>query len=174
MLSMNIRGEYVYLRDISFDDLEKILTWYSKVEHFKYATGRDMPVEISDLVSIYEESVKSESEFFAGIYKKKDSEMIGIIKGKLEIQNKRKVFVRMVVIDQQYQRKGYGRETINLGLSYLKNCKNVSEAYLAVIEENVKGRCFWKALGFNMYIRKKKCVKISNKQCNVIIMKKNL
>lgn len=174
MLSMNIQGKYVYLRDIAFDELGKIQTWYSKVEHFKYATGRDMPVEISDLASIYEDSVQSESEFFAGIYKKEDSEMIGILKGKLEIHDQRKVFIRIIVIDHHYQRKGYGRETISLGLSYLKNCKNVSEVYLAVVEENIKGRHFWEALGFTIYIRKNKCVKISNKQCNVIIMQKNL
>jgi RimJ/RimL family protein N-acetyltransferase len=174
MLSMNIQSQYVYLKDISYDDLERIVTWYKSVEHFKYATGKDAPVEINELASIYKESVESDSEFFVGVYKKENNQMIGILKGKLEAKHENKVWVRTIVIDPHYQRKGYGRESINLGFLYLKNCKNVSEVYLAVAEENFKGRKFWEALGFNLYKRMFSCIKIADKQCNVLIMQKNL
>jgi len=174
MFSMNIQGENVYLSDISYADLDKIVSWYNKVEHFKYATGRDMPMDMEDFVSIYEELLKSDGEFFAGIYKKEDSQMIGILKGKLETSNKRKVFISLIVIDRDYQSKGFGRETINLSLLYLKNFVQVSEVFLAVVEGNKKGREFWEMLGFTIYKRMNNHVIISQKQCDVIIMKRKL
>ncbi|WP_331915393.1 GNAT family N-acetyltransferase [Pseudobacteroides sp.] len=171
---MNIQSQYVYLKDISYDDIEKILKWYSRVDHFKYATGKDIPVEINELTSIYKESVESDSEFFTGIYKKDSNQMIGILKGRLESTHKNKVWIRTIVIDPHHQRKGYGRESVRLSLSYLKAKGNASEAYLAVAEENVKGRQFWEALGFDFYKKMFSCVKIADKQCEVVIMQKKL
>lgn len=174
MLSMNIQSQHVYLKDISYDDLEKILKWYSGVEHFRYATGKDVPVEINELASIYKESVESDSEFFTGIFKKDSNQMIGILKGKLEAVHKNKVWIRTIAIDPNYQRKGFGRESIRLSLSYLKARGSALEAYLAVAEENIKGRHFWEALGFDFYKKMFSCVKIADKQCEVIIMRKKL
>ena len=84
------------------------------------------------------------------------------------------VFIRLIVIDKDYQRKGFGREAIDLSLSYLKNIVHVGEAYLAVIEENEKARLFWETIGFTIYRKLDKHVTISRKQCNVIIMKRKL
>ncbi len=174
MFSINIQGDNVYLSDISYTHLDRIVSWYNKIDLFKYATGKDVPVNMEDLVSIYEESLKSDWEFFVGIYKKETDQMIGVLKGKLETVNKRRVFIRLIVIDKDYQGKGFGRETINLILSYFKKYLHVYEAYLAVVEENKKARMFWEMLGFTIYKRMNNHVTISQEQCDVIIMQRKL
>ncbi len=171
MFSISVRDNTIFLSDIRKDNLEYILPWYNKIEDFIYATGLDVPIAIEDLLKKYEKILKCNDEFFVGIYINQD-EMIGILQGKLHYQSRKAVWITTIVIARAFQRKGYGRNAIELLLSHLKHSEQIKSAYLAVIEENIKGRLFWTRLKFQSLKRIEKHIKLLDKHRSVFIMYK--
>jgi RimJ/RimL family protein N-acetyltransferase len=174
MFSLNIQGDSVYFRDIKPEHLPQILNWYNKIEDFKFATGIDQPMTIEMLTQKYAEISICTNEFFVGIYSYVENKMIGILKGRLEYENKNTVWISSIVIDLVYQNKGYGSLSIRILIEHLKLYSKIKEAYLAVIEVNEQGRRFWSKNCFNEVRRIHNHIRLQNKQQNVIIMHRAL
>ena len=88
MFSLNIQAETVYFKDIKLEHLPQILDWYNKIDDFKFATGIDQPMTIEMMTQKYAEVSICTNEFFVGIYCTNVDKMIGILKGRLEYENK--------------------------------------------------------------------------------------
>lgn len=174
MFHLNICNDSVFFEDIKLEHLPLILKWYNKVEDFKFATGIDCPITIEALTKKYAEVAICSNEFFVGIYIKNEKRIIGILKGRLEYENKHSVWISSIVIDPRHQNKGYGSSAIDLLLTYLKSNNKVNTVYLAVIEENIQGRLFWKKHGFNELRRIENHLKLQNRAQNVIILQKSI
>lgn len=170
MLSLNIQEDTVYFRDIKLEHLPQILNWYNKIDDFKFATGIDQPMTIDMLIQKYAEVAICANEFFVGVYSHIEKKMVGILKGRLEYENKYSVWISSIVIDSAYQNKGYGSLSIQILLKHLKYYNKIKEAYLAVIEVNEQGRRFWCKNCFNEVRRIQNHIKLQNKHQNVIIM----
>lgn len=52
------------------------------------------------------------------------------------------------LIDERYQRKGYGKAALRLGIQFLINSFNVSEVYLGVKFQNAAARKLYSSYGF--------------------------
>ncbi|MBQ4486144.1 MAG: GNAT family N-acetyltransferase [Oscillospiraceae bacterium] len=52
------------------------------------------------------------------------------------------------LIDKVHQNKGYGREALKQGISFLKRRFGVSEVYTGVVPENTAAKHLYKAAGF--------------------------
>ena len=174
MFSLNVRDDVVCFEDIKLEHLPLILKWYNKVDDFKFATGIDHPIPLEKLTQKYAEVAICSNEFFVGIYTVKERIMIGILKGRLENKGKHNVWISSIVIDPEYQNRGYGSASINLLLSSLKSGSMVKSAYLAVIEENTQGRAFWTKHNFVEARRIENHLKLQDKQQNVIIMYRDI
>lgn len=174
MHSLNIQNNVVYFRDIKLKDLAKVLIWYNKVDEFKFATGIDFPITLEILKQKYAEVVISQNEFFVGIYSCKKEEMIGILKGNLKFETGNIMWISSIVIDPAFQNMGYGTETVNLLINYVKLKSKVNEVYLAVIEDNIQGRTFWQKQDFKILRKINNHIKLNDKPQNVIIMYKNI
>jgi RimJ/RimL family protein N-acetyltransferase len=174
MLTLNIQNNVVYFRDIKLKDLTKVLTWYNKVDEFKFATGIDHPITFEVLKQKYAEVLISENEFFVGIYTCKEEEMIGILKGNLKLEAGNIMWISSIVIDPAFQNMGYGTETVNLLINYVKLNNKINEVYLAVIEDNLQGRTFWLKQDFQVLRKISNHIKLQDKSQNVIIMFKNI
>lgn len=173
MFPINIRNSTIYLTDIKHEHLPLVLGWYNKIDHFKYATGIDMPITLNDMAKRYAEIAVCPDAFFTGIYINNER-MIGILKGKLQYQNRDAVWITSIVIDQNFQKKGYGKTAVELLLKHLKRCKQIRSAYLAVVEENAIGRIFWTKQKFQTLKRMEKHANSLNKQQSILIMYKRL
>jgi ribosomal protein S18 acetylase RimI-like enzyme len=173
MLSLNIQNDIVYFKDIKPEHLPKILDWYNKVDDFKFATGIDKAITLDALIRKYAEVAICSEEFFAGIFLKEEEKMIGIIKGRLDHENKNSVWISSIVIDPAYQNKGYGKSAVNLLLRKLEQSCKIESAFLSVIEENTQGRRFWASQNFKEMRRIENHIKLQDKQQNIIIMCKN-
>lgn len=174
MLSLNLQGESLYFRDIKMEHLPQILHWYNKVDDFQFATGIDKPMTLEMLTVKYAEVSICSNEFFVGIYCTEENKMIGILKGRLEHESQRTVWISSIVVDAQYQYEGYGSKAITLLLEYLKAHNKIQQAYLAVIEKNKQGRGFWKKNDFAEVRRMNNHIRLQNQHQNVIIMHKKL
>jgi ribosomal protein S18 acetylase RimI-like enzyme len=174
MFSINIHNETIYFKDINLNDLPQILEWYNKVDEFKFATGIDSPISLEELVKRYADIIISRSEIFTGIYLESGNKMIGILKGSLKYKDKDALWISSIVVDHEYQNKGYGSLAITLLLKYLRINNKVESAFLAVVEENVQGRAFWVKQKFRELKRIENRLKLQRKNQNIIIMSKNL
>lgn len=174
MLSLNIQAQNINFKDIKFEHLPQILNWYNKIDDFKFATGIDHPMTLEMLIWKYSEMSNCTNEFFVGIYCPYEQKMIGILKGRLEFENNYSVWISSIVIDSLYQNKGYGSVAINVLLDHLKRFNNIRDAYLAVVEVNNHGICFWNKNNFCKVKKIQNHIKLQNKQQNIIIMHKIL
>ncbi len=52
------------------------------------------------------------------------------------------------LIDKQHQNKGYGREALRLGITYLKDRFGVKEIYVGVVPENEVAKHLYSSVGF--------------------------
>lgn len=172
MVNLNIQNDAVCFRDIKFKDLPKILGWYNKVDDFKFATGIDFPIELEVLKQKYSEVVISKNEFFVGIYD--SGEMIGILKGSIKHEKENIMWIRSIVIESSLQNRGYGSQSINLLLRHMKERNNITEVYLAVIEDNIQGKAFWRKHNFAELRKIQNHLKLQDKPQNVVIMYKKL
>jgi ribosomal protein S18 acetylase RimI-like enzyme len=81
-----------------------------------------------------------------------DSNVVGYAIYRLqrgEFDNRETVYIRHYYIERDYRRLGYGRA----GIEKLKNERFPAgtTVYLEVLTHNIRGRIFWKAMGFEEY-----------------------
>ena len=173
MLSINTHNNTVFFRDIKTEHLPRILDWYNKIDDFKFATGIDAPISMGILMGKLAEVRISSEEFFVGIHLRQ-SEMIGVLKGRVQNRIRSTAWINSIVIDPLYQKKGYGSSAIELLLWYLSTQKGTQTVLLSVIEENTAGVEFWSKNGFQKIRRIENHIILQDKGQNVIIMQKTL
>lgn len=173
MYSLEIQNDDVYLKNIRFHDLERILEWYNRVDDFQYATGVDSCMTLDMLTQRYMSAASSSNDFFVGIYNR-ESTMVGILKGRIQSKGRPALWISCIAIDSLHQNKGYGRAAVNLMLDHFKAVRGIQTAYLAVVEDNLHGRAFWAGQKFKILKKIDKHVRIQGKTHNVIIMFKTL
>lgn len=174
MFSLNIQNDKVSLKDIRPVHLPSILRWYNQVDDFKFATGIDKPITFEAFRHKYAEVAICSNEFFAGIYRKKDDMLIGILKGSVQSRKDAAIWISSIVIDPGFQNRGYGSSSIGLLLEFFKSCQGIRTVYLAVIEDNRQGIRFWVKHDFTRLRIIKNHFKLQDRACNVIIMQKKI
>lgn len=172
MLKLNLQNSEIFIKDIKYEQLPMLLEWYNNVDEFKFATGVDKPIPLEELTLRYAEAAISSCEFFSAIYLRNQGKMIGILKGRIKFKNKLAVWINSIVIDPNYQNKGFGTSSIELLLRYLKSELSVNGAFLSVIADNIKGRNFWDKLGFNEARKMSNHAHLEGKSQDVIILYK--
>ncbi|TYQ18387.1 UNVERIFIED_CONTAM: ribosomal protein S18 acetylase RimI-like enzyme [Acetivibrio alkalicellulosi] len=170
MLSLNIQGDDIFLKDIKLNELKYIYKWYNNYEEYKYATGVDYPISFNHLVRKYNESILCLDEFFVGIYSCNLYKMIGVLKGKYINLDKRTLWIRLVIIESGFQRKGYGQKAVNLLINHFKSNKNIKSVCLAVAKDNIKAIKFWHKQGFEEMESLNSFLELSEKPFNPIVM----
>lgn len=171
MFSINIQNNIVSLKDIEEIQLESILNWYNMSEDFRFATGMESPVSLEILANKYKQTADSEYEFFLGIHSLYEGKLVGILTGKLTGNI---LWINIMAVGLEFQGKGYGSISLDLLLKQIIKGNDVREAYLAVVDKNVKGRGFWLRNGFSDIRQVDGKVIINGEKYNVIIMKKRL
>ena len=171
MFSVNIQNNIVALKDIEHSHLESILNWYNMSEDFKFATGMEGPVCLEILENTYQQTTDCEYGFFLGIHSFYEGKLVGFVKGKLAGNT---LWINMMAVGLEFQGKGYGSISLDLLLKQMISGHNIRNAYLAVVEKNVKGRGFWQRNGFSDIRQVDDKVILNGKKYNVIIMKKRL
>ena len=174
MLAINARNDYIYFKDIKPDFLPQLLNWYNRVSEFKFATGIDAPITIETLTEKYVEAAICSNEFFTSIHLCKDNTLIGILKGSIGYNEKKAVWISSIIIDTEFQNKGFGTKTILLLFDFFTVNFGINSAYLAVIEKNIQGMAFWTKLLFKKVRRYNGHFMMEYNNQNVSIMYRRL
>ena len=170
MYSLNARNETVYFDDICSGELPQVLKWYNLVEEFKYATGNDREITIDILLQKYREAMDSPVDFLAGIHLNRDGRMIGAMRGRIQYSEKNTGWLNFIVIDPEYQGRGYGSASVNLLINHLGTACGLKGIYLAVAEDNLRGMAFWAGNNFSGVRRMENRLSLSGRRCAAIIM----
>ncbi|GAE86890.1 GNAT family N-acetyltransferase [Acetivibrio straminisolvens] len=126
------------------------------------------------MLNRYFESRASSKDFFAGIYIRASSDMIGVLKGQLCCDGDLSAWINSIIIDPDFQRRGYGSKTVNLLIRHIKESCSVKRVYLSVAEENTKGMLFWKRQSFKTLKRINRDYGYKNKCNTILIMYKDI
>lgn len=172
MLTLNIKNELFEIKDISKETLIDVLSLYNNTDNFLYATGRDKAMTIDDMNQKYYEALVNIREFFAGLYLDGCSELIGVIRGRIDYDNNSDAWINSLLIKTSYQRKGYGREFLNIILNYFKESYGVTSVNTGIISGNQNGIGFWQSIGFKQNRTIEKYIKFDDCIMDFIIMKK--
>ena len=164
-----IKGDNVYLSPISLDDTEQ---YTHMINDLKVSVGIGHPAYIN--IMDYER----EREFLNSI---KDGKIFAVrliendeLLGNIELFNvnilQKNAYLGIMLGNPEYQRKGYGKEAINLILDYGFSFLNLYSVSLTVFEYNEVAYNLYKKVGFKEIGRLRKRVEIMGKRYDEIIM----
>lgn len=168
---LNLRNDVLYFKDVESMQLPKLLGWYNNLDSFRFATGVNSKISMDVLEDMLDKTAKCSRNFFKGINLTVSGEMIGIVKGQYS-DDGNSVWINMMIIDLKYQRKGYGRKSMEMLAEYFKKNCGIKALYLAVAEDNAAGRAFWQKLNFTEVYRVKNYFNSGGLPQSVIILNK--
>lgn len=174
MIDIEINDDIICFENIKKDDYSMVLEWYNDIDEYKFATGIDVPIKIEKLHKKFREVLISELEFFVGIYMKDSKKCIGVVRGGVNTKFQDSLWINSIIIDKAYQRKGYGSRTIKLIIEFFEVHYNILNAYISVVDKNIKAKCFWENMNFIMFREMNNHLIIDNEKQNVLILKKQL
>lgn len=88
----------------------------------------------------------TESEYFLKVYR--DGEIVGVFKGRLELEGKKELFIWLFVIKKELRNEGMGSEIIENIIEYFIGNYTVDTIKVGVIQDNLEGISFWNSNGF--------------------------
>ncbi len=148
MLDINIIDDYFVIKNINRDSIKNIYSIYKNTCDFKYATGFFYSVEYNQFSQHITQFITRKNVFFCDIYLVSTGETIGLVKG-LVVDKDKIVWINSLIINKQYQKKGYGKRVMELLEDYLKQKCNIEKNYLSVYKTNVAGINFWYKCGYS-------------------------
>lgn len=151
--------------------LYRVLEWYNSGEGYRYATGTDEHITLKALEDKFDSIDANDNEFFLGIYRYPDSELVGIITGSLK---GRAVWIKLMAVAAEHRGLGFGSCSAALLLKHMKETDCAADCYLSVVDKNLSGRKFWLKNGFREINRIEKHKLFDGMEYDIIIMQKRI
>lgn len=148
MLDINIIDDCLHMKNINKDSIKNIYLIYKNSFDFKYATGVFNSIEYNQFSQQISQFITRKNVFFLDIYSVSTGDIIGFVKG-LVVNKDKIVWINSLIINKQYQKKGYGKRVMELLEDYLKQNCNIEKSYLSVYKTNVAGIKFWYKCGYS-------------------------
>lgn len=176
MLTINKQVDNLIMKDITKEDLRKVMDLYNQNELNIYATGIGRRMSLKDVREKYLEVLVNSHEFFTGIFLDQESslQLIGVIKGRIDYENSEEAWISSMLIDNRYQRQGIGTKTARALIDMLNRSYDVKRFYIGIIAGNEIGMSFWQKLDFNYYRTIEHYIELDNQASDFIIMKKEI
>ncbi|KZL93835.1 GNAT family N-acetyltransferase [Clostridium magnum] len=165
MLELKINFNDINISNIDEHELTEIQAWMEVENQFAY--GED---SLEELYERYLESYISECEFFLKINNK--DELIGILKGRLELKNPNEVWIWFFYLNHEYRNASIGMKIIQELMNYFFDEYGIDIYFTRIIKENEENIVFWKNIGFKIVRIVKDFYCIDGKSMDMLIMKK--
>ena len=85
---------------------------------------------------------------FLEIYK--NNELVGVFKGRLELENKKELFIWLFIIKKELRNEGYGSEIVEGVIEYFMRLYTIDTIKVGVVQNNLEGISFWNSKGFKV------------------------
>ncbi len=174
MLTLNLNlGEFIF-KNIKKEELDDVLRLYNEDYESMYATGIDRDLSIEDIKEKYLEVLVNSYEFFAGIYFKNSSDMIGVIKGRIDYDDNEKFWISSFLIGKKYRKEGMGKRCVNEIIKFMGETYDIKTVLVGIISGNPTGVAFWESVGFRYYRTIKEFINFNSIFQDLIIMIRNI
>ena len=99
------------------------------------------------------EDYVTENECFIKI--EKDNDILGVFKGRIELEDRKELFIWLYVTEKSMRNKGIGSEFVENIIEYFKDIYSIDTVKVGIVENNIEGMEFWRGNGFT-FLRKAK------------------
>ena len=127
----------VYLKEVTKENIDEVLELSVREDQKSFVS--------TTAESLAQAYAYKETAFPFAVYN--DDPMVGfIMMGYYEVKNYYTLW--KFLIDKKYQHKGYGREALMLGISFMRDKFNIKEIYTGVAPGNSVAKGLYQSIGF--------------------------
>ncbi len=145
---VNTNGSMLSLKTIEKGMIATVAEVYNSSPDSVYATGISLPVTNKTIIYKYLEAASSSNEIFTAVCVNNPYKVAGVIRAGLRPENECTLWINSIVILPCYRRKGYGSTALRQLTGRILKDRDISRAYVSVLEENTAGKQFWLYNGF--------------------------
>lgn len=148
MMPINISMDDLIIRNLENNELlEAYKCINQKKENFR-TLGRTSEFSFDDIKQRYLETLLSSLEFFCGIFYKEN--IIGIIKGRMEVSNHRELCLLSFILLEEYRGSGMGSKILVAFEDYFYYNFSVDKFCAMIMYNNKKINSFWIKNGYEI------------------------
>ncbi|MGE7186231.1 GNAT family N-acetyltransferase [Peribacillus sp. NPDC006672] len=164
-----IKGRFVYLRPIKFEDMESIHK-SCQDEEFLYMTGTCKSFTLDEIIKSYKQFSKDPTRYDFAICLLDNSKIIGDL-AILEIdQDNKKAGFRISLHSRNNLNKGYGTEATQLAQKFTFEELKLNRLELEVFSHNIRGIKAYEKAGFKKEGTLRQSLYIKNKYSDEVLM----
>ncbi|KGX85068.1 GNAT family N-acetyltransferase [Pontibacillus litoralis] len=146
---MLLQGDNIYLNAFKEEDIETVLEWYQDPTFLRlYDALVAKPYTFKKVQEWIEETSHADNEFLFAIRTKEDNTLIGFIEMDGILWNQQTGWISIGIGNSAYHNNGYGKEALQLMLSFAFQECNLHRIQLTVFEYNEKAMRLYEKLGF--------------------------
>lgn len=145
MVDIDFEFKDYIVSSVEEDGLEELNNW------IKINNSEDYTCYSLDSQMFYRRFLEyyvTENEFFLEIYK--NNELVGVFKGRLELENKKELFIWLFIIKKELRNEGYGSEIVEGVIEYFMRLYTIDTIKVGVVQNNLEGISFWNSKGFKV------------------------
>ncbi|MBZ9608555.1 GNAT family N-acetyltransferase [Clostridium estertheticum] len=170
MFNIDIKFDDVSIMNVEKEDILKIKNWTNKQQAFNIEAR--LNYDIKEFYERYLECYVSEGEYFLKVLH--GSELIGIIKGRIEFKNPNEVWIMCYLIEIRLYDADISNIIINEFSKHLHENYGMCHFYTFVSSNNNAMVEFWKRNNFEESRVTSNFFKINSEDKDIIILKKTI
>ncbi|GCD09160.1 GNAT family N-acetyltransferase [Clostridium tagluense] len=168
MFNIDIMFDDVSIMSVEKEDITKIEDWINSKQGFNIDASQDYG--IVDFYERYLEYYVSEGEYFLKVLR--DSELIGIIKGRIEFKNPNEVWIMCYLIELGLCDVDVATKIIDEFIKHLYKNYGIRNFYTFVSADNKGMMKIWKNNNFEISRVTSNFLEINSKDKDILILKK--
>lgn len=168
MFNIDIKFDDISIMSVEKEDIFKIETWINKQQVFNINDKENYGIK--EFYERYLEYYVSEGEYFLKILCK--SELIGIIKGRIEFKNPNEVWIMSYLIEFKLYDSEIATKIINEFLKHLFKNYGIRNFYTFVSANNHNMLKLWKNNNFEVCRVTSNFLEIDGQDKDILILKK--
>ncbi|HEY8893030.1 MAG TPA: GNAT family N-acetyltransferase [Clostridium sp.] len=168
MFNIDISFDDVSILNVAKEDVFKIKNWINKQQVINIDKG--LNYSIKEFYERYLEYYVSEGEYFLKVLC--GSELIGIIKGRIEFKNPNEVLIMCYLIESTPYGNGISDQIINEFLKHLYKNYGICNFYTFVSANNHDMLKLWKNNNFEISRVTSNFLEVDSKDTDILILKK--
>lgn len=143
MVNINFNYENYTFESVKESDFKELIEWMRKnneTDDITYCL--DSQVFYQRFIEYY----VTDNECFIII--KKENNIVGVFKGRLDLEDKEELFIWYFTIDRKFRGKGVGSEIIERIIEYFESRYSISVTKVGIVEDNRGALNFWASIRF--------------------------
>ncbi|MGV8984191.1 GNAT family N-acetyltransferase [Clostridium sp.] len=168
MFNIDIVFNDVSILSVEKEDISQIESWINNQQVFNEEAGKNYAIK--DFYERYLEYYVSEGEYFLKILC--GSELIGIIKGRIEFKNPNEVWIMCYLLEFRLYDDDISTEIINEFLKHLYENYGICNFYTFVSAKNHDMLKLWKKNNFEISRVTSNFLEIDSEDTDILILKK--